>query len=423
MTPDPGRVAAQVREDPSVSMAHRMARDPGGAGPGMVSALAAVAGNAATSHLLSVQREPNASLPSAAPKRDYATLAWPELLGHAGGAPGKNITSLDLKGVPTLKYADDKEIFPGAASAAPQGGGSATPEADAAAAAENAEFEAAKNRAVTGITAARARIPLRIKIPYQSMEPSPNNKAGYDYNPDTYGDAQPYNTWNATALPTGVSKDDWNWRVFTAIQRLEGQAGRLTTFDKTLTIGAGFSSAGGAAQRILGRVFVVLPEVAQAAFEAGLAVDGKGAMSVVDPSRKWILDGEDAAAYVQTSPELLSFIVDISQGTQPVGPGAVADDERDKQRQAFLNAEWAEFVSGTMSGMTSLVRGWAFDSAVLAVHAKHAAPGFFPYTFWDKHNNPDLATMVATIFATAGDDWGRSICTQQFAQFQPRTGK
>ncbi|MEV4315096.1 hypothetical protein [Actinocrispum sp. NPDC049592] len=129
-------------------------------------------------------------------------------------------------------------------------------------------------------------------------------------------------------MPTGVSKDDWNWQVFKAIQRLEGQAGRLTTFDKTLTIGAGFSSAGGAAQRILGRVCSVLPEVAQAAFEAGLAVDGKGAMSVADPNRKWILDGEDAAAYVQTSPELLSFIVDISQGTQPTGPGGPRDHGR-----------------------------------------------------------------------------------------------
>jgi hypothetical protein len=291
------------------------------------------------------------------------------------------------------------------------------------AAAENAEFEAARNQAVTTVVNARARIPLRSKIPYQAMEPSPNNNAGYDYNPDTYGDAQPYNTWIAAALPTGVSKGDWNWKVFKAIQGLEGQAGRLTTFDKTLTIGAGFSSAGGGAQRILGRTISVLPEIGQAAFEAGLAVDAKGTISVVDTSRKWILDGDDAAAYVQTSPEPLSFIVDINQGTQPVGQGPVGDDERDKQRQTFLDAEWNEFMNGTMKGITPLVRGWAFDSAVLAVHAKHAAPGIFEYTFWDQHHNPDLATMVTAIFAAAGEPWGKSICIQQYAQFQPRTGK
>ncbi|HJP79647.1 MAG TPA: hypothetical protein VJ914_35575 [Pseudonocardiaceae bacterium] len=62
-----------------------------------------------------------------------------------------------------------------------------------------------------------------------------------------------------------------------------------------------------------------------------------------------------------------------------------------------------EFVSTTMSGMTQLVRRLALDSVVLAVHARHARPTTFPYTFWDLH------TMVAAIFA----------CTGPYAKFVP----
>ena len=52
--------------------------------------------------------------------------------------------------------------------------------------------------------------------------------------------------------------------------------------------------------------------------------------------------------------------------------------------------------------MSSLVKGWPLDSAVLAVHAKHAQPAKFPYSFWTAQNGPDLRTMVTALYATAG---------------------
>ncbi|ONI91788.1 hypothetical protein ALI144C_00685 [Actinosynnema sp. ALI-1.44] len=108
-------------------------------------------------------------------------MSWQELLGHAHGEKGNRITSLDLSGTPTLKY---------------------------------------------NIVAARGRIPTYAKPGQSTLSPSPNNNKGYDYDPDTYGDAAPYNTWIANALPTGVAKSDPNRRIFQEIQKLEGQPRR-----------------------------------------------------------------------------------------------------------------------------------------------------------------------------------------------------
>ena len=66
-----------------------------------------------------------------------------------------------------------------------------------------AELAAAQDAAVAGIVAARARIPAR------RMGPSPNNNAGWDYNPDKDPDAAGYRSWVQTALPKGVKATDW----------------------------------------------------------------------------------------------------------------------------------------------------------------------------------------------------------------------
>ena len=127
-------------------------------------------------------------------------------------------------------------------------------------------------------------------------------------------------------------------------------------------------------------------------------------MTVVDTDKKWILTGQDAAAYVQVTPSLLSLIVNISQGTLPIAGAdpAAAQNEQTKQRQTFLDAEWQQFLDGSLNGVSSLVKGWPLDSAVLAVHAKHAQPAKFPYSFWTAQNGPDLRTMVTALYATAG---------------------
>jgi hypothetical protein len=317
---------------------------------------------------------------------------------------------------PTLNYVPDKDIHIDPSPEAPQGGVGGTPIADALAGAESSDFASAQALAVLQIMAARSKIPDR------PMGRSANNNAGYDYNPDSDAAAKEYNQWVKSARPTGVNDGDWNWQVFKQIGQLEGQEGRFTTFDKTLSVGPGYSTAGGQTQQVIGKMFKLLPEVESVAFDAGLMVGADGAMIVVDTDKKWILEGQDAAAYVQTNASLLSLLVNVSQGVQPVGAsgGAVAPDEQGKQRQALLDAEWKQFVGGTLAGLTSLVKSWPLDSAVLAVHAKHAQPSNFPFTFWNAETGPDLATMVAAIYGKVGDS-AKYICTGKYADYHKKS--
>jgi hypothetical protein len=146
-------------------------------------------------------------------------------------------------------------------------------------------------------------------------------------------------------------------------------------------------------------------------------------MTVVDSDNKWVLEGTDATNYLQTNTALLSLLINTSQGDEPVdgaagGGGAPAASEVTKQRQAVLDAEWQQFQSGTLSGVTALVKGWPIDSAVLAVHAKHAAPSTFAFPYWESHNSPDLGTMVAAIYATSPGG-APDICTDIYAKYAP----
>jgi len=364
--------------------------------------------------------------PAANMTPDYSQMTWQQLLPHAHGAKGAGIAKIDLhtkenridtRGTgeaPTLNYAKDVRTDP--ASAAPQGGVGGTPEADAQMAAQDADLSAAQDTVISQIKTARGKIPSR------PMARSLNNNAGYDYNPDKDPVAKDYNQWVKSALPTGVNDSDWNWQVFKRIQGLEGQEGRFTTFDKTLSVGPGFSTSGGQTQRVIGRTFNLLPGVKSIAFAAGLVVDTGGAMMVVDTASRWILESQDAATYLQTELSLLSLLVNVSQGTQPVNDsGAVAPDEQGKQRQALLDSEWQQFLSVTLAGITGLVKSWPLDSAILAVHAKHAQPGNFPFTFWSGQNGPGLSTMVAAIYDRVGDS-AKFICTGKYAQYHGKSG-
>jgi hypothetical protein len=369
-------------------------------------------GSTAIARMPLVQRDDPQAQQSFAtkPPPDFSKLAWPRLLPSAHGAGGASITKIDLhtpgngiKGpgsgaAPTFTYKDAKDIRTDPATGTPQGGVGGTALADAQAAVDAAALKAAGDAAVQQIVGGRSSIPDR------PMKRSANNNAGYDYNPDTDPTAKDYNTWSKSALPTGVQATDWNWQVFKKIQDLEGQEGRLTTFDKTLTVGPGYSTSAGQGQQVLAKTFDALPEVKAAAFAAGLTADSSGGMTVVDTDKKWILTGQDAAAYVQVTPSLLSLIVNISQGTLPIAGAdpAAAQNEQTKQRQTFLDAEWQQFLDGSLNGVSSLVKGWPLDSAVLAVHAKHAQPAKFPYSFWTAQNGPDLRTMVTALYATAG---------------------
>lgn len=418
--------AQRVEAAPTPAVEPPAGRAEPAAGAGVMLGLQRAAGNAAVCRMLSRQENftpahPQTSTPATIDPADYAKLTWEQLLPTARGAGGKPIGKVDLHTPgggwsntwgtgqdPTLGYVPEKDINVNPAAVAPKGGASTTPGADAEAVAQAAALAAAQDAAVAGIVAARARIPAR------RMGRSPNNNAGWDYNPDLDADAADYRSWAQTALPRGVKATDWNWQVFKKIQGLEGQAGRFTTFDKTLSVGAGFSTSGGQTQSIIGKTFDLLPEVKAVAYAAGLIVSASAGMTVVDTDKKWILRDQDADAYIQVQTQLLSLLVDVSQGAVPTGTGP--PDEQAIQRQTFLDVQWQQFLGGTLAGVTPRVQGWPIDSAVLAVHAKHAQPADFPYTFWEGHPSSDLATMVAAIYAKAPKGAG-FICTGMYANF------
>lgn len=423
------RHTQQVEDAPTRAAEPPAGRTEPAAGAGVILGLQRAAGNAAVSRMLLRQENltpahPPISTPATINPADYVKLTWEQLLPTAHGAGAAPIAKADLhtqsgdwahtSGAgqdPTLQYAAEKDIHVDPAAVAPKGGASTTPQADAEAVAQAAAFAAAQDAAVAKIAAARAQIPAR------RMGRSPNNNAGWDYNPDKDADAADYRSWAQTALPSGVKATDWNWQVFKKIQGLEGQAGRFTTYDRTLSVGAGFSTSGGQTQAIIGKTLDLLPEVKAVAYAAGLIVSASGGMAVVDTDKKWVLHNQDADAYIQIQTQLLSLLVDVSQGALPTGTGP--PDEQAKQRQTFLDVQWQQFLGGTLAGVTPRVQGWPIDSAVLAVHAKHAQPADFPYTFWDDHPSSDLATMVAAIYAKAPKG-AEYICTGIYGKFPHR---
>ena len=264
----------------------------------------------------------------------------------------------------------------------------------------------AKDKIISNIVAARNAIPKR-EI---SRNPYGNNPVGNFHDPSRAKDdpiAQKYNKWLGGSIPTdnfdpAKVEDQKKWQIFQKTILLEGQIGTITTFDGTLTIGMGFSSAGKNAEKVMGKTLSALPEVKNLAFQAGLLVKQNKTVDsfmVVDTNNKWILEGTDASNYVQTNKELLSLIINVTQGNQTQQPGQpLDDDERIKQRQAMLNAQWNTFLDGALRGIPAEILQWSIDSVVLAVHARHATESTFPWAFWMEHNNTDIKAMVSSIY-------------------------
>jgi len=405
-----------------------------------------------------VQREPQQSVLSPSGDQgapDFSKMNWIELLPRAhGDKKDKNKRFIQIAKVqnaqdqtPTLIY-DDKHIAvdpaPSAPPPAPRVPNTVVGAPfDTDTEQTRKDYEAAVNRAVQKIIAARASIPPRDfdRDPY-------GTKGGNFYDPVVAGwEPQPkddprkhsqvwmternkqkkiddpqggaYKGWLSSAMPTGLdpsNADDMKkWEIFKKTIPLEGRIGTITTFDRTLTVGVGFSSSGGQAQKVIGKAFNMLPAVKDVAFSAGLTVDGKGGMQVVDTDSKWILDGQDAAAYVQTNQALLSLLVNVSQGAQPDVSGNTLDAAAQaKQRQAWLDTQWRTFLAEALGGIPAEILAWPIESVVLATHTRHALSGTFPWSFWTSHNNHDLRAMVEAIYEKLRDTnqlhWLYPIC-------------
>lgn len=280
------------------------------------------------------------------------------------------------------------------------------------------EGESLAEKALREVKEARAAIPAR------DIGRDPFQKIGNFYDPQRaaqQGDKQAtdYNTWMASATPTAAfdstKNDDLKkWQIFQKTTILEGRVGTFTTFDKTLTVGVGFSSGGGQGQTVINRFFTAVPALRAVAFAAGLVLDGSK-MIVVDTEKGWILEGASAATYVQTDTALLSLLINASQGVQSYKPGeTLPDAERDKQRQAVLNAQWQTFLERALGSIPGSVLAWPLDSVVLATHSRHAIEDTFPWSFWQAQSNTALRELVRALYrhlkATNQGFWLFPIC-------------
>jgi hypothetical protein len=253
----------------------------------------------------------------------------------------------------------------------------------------------------TIVTARQALAPRPIVRP-----PWPPH-AGNFYDPveaEKQGDAEaaPYNAWTRTALPTGLRTSDpidgQDWQIFQRLIPLEGRVGTVTTSDEYLTVGIGFSSAGRQAEAIIRMALQKDADANAAAKDAGLAIEGQD-LVVVDTERGLVLHGVAAANYLQTDVTLLSFLVNLSQGSRLRQDGeALPTSTTLNRRQTWLDAQWHTFRAHTLAGMPTAIRTWPLDSTVLAVHARHAVPGHFPWGFWTAHANAELQSMVLAIW-------------------------
>ncbi|MBN4002532.1 hypothetical protein [Nostoc sp. LPT] len=260
-----------------------------------------------------------------------------------------------------------------------------------------------KNQIIAEIVVARNAIPAR------EIGRSPYGEAvGNFHDPARAKDdpiAAQYNQWSQGAQPTqkfdpSNPEDQKKWQIFKKTIPLEGRLATITTFDKTLTIGVGFSSSGRQAEQIIAQSFDALPEVKNLAFQAGLIADKKTkSFLVVDTEKAWILDGTDASNYIQTNHALLSLIINVSQGRQTNQSGQEpSEDESVKQRQTMLDAQWTTFLENAINGIPPEILEYPLDSATLAVQSRHAISATFPWSFWQENNNPDLKAMVGAIY-------------------------
>jgi hypothetical protein len=256
--------------------------------------------------------------------------------------------------------------------------------------------------AIQGVVTARQAIPAR------NVTTDPlNGKKGnyYNANTDKSGASDAYQAGRATRHPSvhyddKDVKDQRRWALFQKIWAHEGDPGIVTTFDKTLTIGAGFSSAGTQAEKVLGYALDHLPDAKATAFVAGLTVQGAN-MTAVDTQNKVIVSGAAAAAYVQTAPELISFISNLLIGAQLDAQDKPPDaDAAAAQRQTMLDAQWVSFLSSTLTGIPdNILTTWAIGPASLAAHARHAVPGFFPWSVF-AGVSPSAENVIRVIYQT-----------------------
>lgn len=267
---------------------------------------------------------------------------------------------------------------------------------------------------------------FRASVPATQLGRAQNN-VGWHHDPrhgakGLTASTSAYNDWFdrtlAGAAPPGI--DAKLWQIYQQIVPFEGKPTEVTTFDNTLSIGAGFSTAGGGPQMILMKILEALPEVREVFLRAGVSVSPDPVskladVKVVDTANKWILSGKDAINYLETNRDLLTLIVNTLEGSQPVAGSTVVNPaEADKQRLTALVAQFNVFSEGTLVHISDprkdpvtgaaapAVVDWPPVERLMAVHARHAS-GNFDYSFWDSHPHGSPAEVAEQIYLNASE--------------------
>ena len=240
---------------------------------------------------------------------------------------------------------------------------------------KDAEQIEARDRAVATIVANRAGIEAR---PFKKVAAKPNvHTEGryYRTSDDTAAQAKTYDTWLTSAVPAlATGPDDPRLEAFRDTFAAEGNPSDVMTYDVTnITWGVGFSGHGGKGgvgltEQLMVRLFNQAPAAREAFWNAGVSVTPETLLVVVDAGKKVQLIGALAERHIREQEDLLSLMVNVSQGVFQ-GPDRNAVDPYLRQR--VLDAQFETFINSTLRGLDLA----AFPNPIvrrLAVHAVHA---------------------------------------------------
>ncbi|MBS2022917.1 MAG: hypothetical protein JST92_10935 [Deltaproteobacteria bacterium] len=287
----------------------------------------------------------------------------------------------DNPGPPTIDYLADSLM-------------TETPPADPAATDDE------KKKALQKVIDARARIPPRpfhidftqgkgnLYMPSGQFRAKTSKLEGIDETPEF----KSFTAVSDKILPSKCdkTKPDFDadqakiWEYFKRVMPAEGMPTTITAaaVDAFVTIGAGFASSGHLAQKLFKNLLAMsATKLSERATAAGLRADvigGKNEFIVVDTTKGCILKGADAANYICTNVQLLSFIANCGIGAQGdirKGTGPIVESDpkiQEAQIRGMLDAQFAAF--GDSAGPTADIIGWPQppeERFVLIAHARH----------------------------------------------------
>jgi hypothetical protein len=171
------------------------------------------------------------------------------------------------------------------------------------------------------------------------------------------------------------------------------------------------------------RVFDKSPDLHDAFYKAGVALDDTKKFVVANTETKHKLLGNDALRYIRDSRALQSLMINVAQGEFLGDSGASKDKGTDAAKvdpkQAVLDANFETFKAHALAGIPGGILNGPTDTAALAAHSIHGAPGFFNWSDWSTFGTSSLANMALHIWERGGDAWYAAIVPQSWRSLLP----